>query len=61
MYRFQSSIDQEKIEEFQKPKILYIINNALIPKRKSLAIKQYTSNNSETNEEVELLLRGLMK
>lgn len=47
------------MEEFKKIKTLYVISNSIVHKQKSLE-KVYSSNNSEANEDVELLLRNLM-
>lgn len=56
---YQLLADIEQKTEFDEIRTLYIINNA-VPSNLGKAAKQYSSNESEPNEDVELLLKGLM-
>lgn len=57
---YQTIIDDDKQEDFQKVRVLYIINNTAGFKEKLRASKQFTSYESEPSEDVELLLKNLM-
>lgn len=59
--QYQSLVDNnEDPEDFSQIRTLYIISNVIGVKSKSHPSKQYSSNESEANEDVELLLKDLM-
>lgn len=57
---YLSIVNDDKQEDFQKVRVLYIINNTAGFKEKLRASKQFTSYESEPSEDVELLLKNLM-
>ena len=58
--QMKNSLDFQKLEGFKKQRLLYIINNEIKEERGPLIARQYSSKNSDINEDVEMLLKEMM-